>query len=297
MQKKCTLSAYSWREQFAGDLFHRRRFPARRACARCASDLALASREIPLTSLLAIVALGTIGLLVGSFIATVVTRYGSGRSALAGRSRCDSCGAPVLARQLVPLFSFAIQRGRARCCGASIDRVHPLAEIAAAGIGAASGLFLLPFALAAALLGWLLLTLALIDARAFTLPDPIVALLACAGLSASILLGSPPFVTALIGMVAGYVALEAVRRLYRHWRGRDGIGRGDPKMFAAIGAWVGWEPLPTVLLGAALAGLGWALVSGLVGRRIGWSDRLPLGSLLALAAWPAWLWWIGSAAP
>ena len=126
--------------------------------------------------------------------------------------------------------------------------------------------------------------------------DSTSALLAGTGLAASLLLGSPSFVTALIGMVAGFVALEAVRLLYRRWRGRDGIGRGDPKMFAAIGAWVGWEPLPAVLLGAALAGLCWALTSGLVARRIGWSDRLPLGTLLALAAWPAWLWWIGLAA-
>lgn len=202
----------------------------------------------------------------------------------------------VPASGLIPLVSFAMQRGRARCCGSPIDRVHPLAEIAATGIGAVSGVLPLPFALAAALFGWLLLTLALIDAREFTLPDPIVALLACTGLAASLLFGSPSFVTALIGMVVGFVALEAVRLLYRRWRGRDGIGRGDPKMFAAIGAWVGWEPLPTVLLGAALAGLCWALASGLLARRIGWSDRLALGTLLALAAWPAWLWWIGFAA-
>lgn len=257
---------------------------------------AILGGRLLLSLLFAIIGLGSVGLLVGSFIATVVTRQGRGETALVGRSRCDGCRARVPAVQLIPLFSFAVQRGKTRCCEAPIDRMHPFAEASAAAIGALSGVLALPFGLAAALFGWTLLALALIDARQFTLPNSIVAMLACAGVAASLFLGSPPLVTALIGMAVGFFTLEIVRLCYRHLRGRDGIGRGDPKMFAAIGAWVGWAPLPTVLLGAALAGLGWAFVSGMFARLIGWGDRLPLGTLLALAAWPAWLWWIGFAA-
>lgn len=250
-----------------------------------------------MNSLITIIGLGLTGLLAGSFIATVVARFGSGGSALAGRSRCDGCGAPVPAGRLIPLVSFAVQRGRAQCCGAAIDRLHPFTEAAAGGIGVVSGLLAPPFVLGAATFGWLLLTLALIDARYFVLPDRTVALLAGTGLLASLLAGSPPPATALIGIATGFVALEGVRLFYLKWRGRDGIGQGDPKMFAAIGAWVGWEHLPTVLLGAALAGLLFASFRSFGPRRIGWSDRLPLGTLLALAAWPAWLMWIGAAAP
>ena len=234
-----------------------------------------------------------VGLLIGSFVATIVTRFGSGKSAIGGRSRCDRCGVTIGASRLVPVVSFLQQRGMSPCCRTRIDHVHPLAELLAAGIGAVSALFSFPLALAGAVFGWLLLTLALIDARHFRLPDPIVALLAGTGVAASLALGAPSLVNSLIGLVAGFVALEAVRLLYRRFRGRDGIGRGDPKMFAATGAWLGWEALPGVLLVAALAGLAFALASRVTARQIGWSDRLPLGTLLAIAAWPSWLVWIG----
>jgi leader peptidase (prepilin peptidase)/N-methyltransferase len=72
-------------------------------------------------------------------------------------------------------------------------------------------------------------------------------------------------------------------------RGRQGLGGGDPKLFAALGAWLGWVQLPFVLLGAGLLGLAALLLARLRGRRLSGSDRLPLGTLLALAAWPIWL--------
>lgn len=234
------------------------------------------------------------GLLAGSFIATAAVRFGTGESALVGRSRCDACAAPVPAYGLVPLFSYAFQGGKARCCGARIDPIHPVAEGAAAGIGALSTLLPAAYAIAAAWFGWLLLALALIDLRSFRLPNSIVLVLAASGVAASLILDTPSPTQSLIGILAGYGSLEAVRRLYRYARGRDGIGSGDPKMLAAIGAWAGWEPLPTILLLGAAAGLIWAGLAWLAGHPLSWSKRLPFGTLLGIAAWPVWLWWIAA---
>lgn len=265
-----------------------------RARAILAAVLAGVRQLIPS---LAVIIGASAGLLAGSFIATVVTRWPRGESALVGRSRCDACGAPVPNTSLIPLLSYAVQRGKAKCCGGRIDPIHPAIEAAAATIGAISGLLPWPLALSSAWLGWTLLTLGSIDLRTFRLPNPLVALLATTGFAASLWLQAPPPVDSLIGAVAGFVALEAVRLIYRKLRGREGIGAGDPKLFAAIGAWIGWELLALTLLIAALAGLAWAVAVRLGGHRIGWTDRLPLGTLLAIATWPVWLWNMASAMP
>jgi leader peptidase (prepilin peptidase)/N-methyltransferase len=190
-----------------------------------------------------------------------------------------------------------MQRGTARCCGARIDPIHPAAEAAAAAVGAISGLLPWPQALSSAWLGWTLLTLGLIDVRAFRLPNPIVALLAITGFAAAFWLQRPGIGDSFLGAAAGFGSLEAVRIGYRALRGREGIGAGDPKLFGAIGAWIGWEMLPFTLLTAALIGLAWAAALRLASRRIAWSDRLPLGSLLAIATWPVWLWNVAGAMP
>jgi leader peptidase (prepilin peptidase)/N-methyltransferase len=213
-----------------------------------------------------------------------------GQSPLGGRSRCDHCGAPIPGANLVPVLSYVIQGGKARCCGARIDPIHPITELLAAMIGGVSALLPFPLAFASAAMGWQLLTLGLIDLRSFRLPNPLVAIVAGTGIAASLATAGPSIGESLIGMVVGMASLEAVRFGYRALRGREGIGRGDPKLFGAIGAWVGWQPLPATLLGAALAGLAWAAISLGFGRRVAWSQRMPLGTLLAFAAWPVWLW-------
>lgn len=243
------------------------------------------------------VALALLGVIVGSFLATVVIRWPAGRSAMGGRSQCDACDVTLSARELVPLWSAIALRGRCRHCGAPIDRRHWQIELAAALVGVAAGLAVPgPVALAGAAFGWLLLALAALDLVALWLPDRLTALLAGGGLLTGLAGIEPPLSDRLIGGAAGFVFLWAIGQGYRLWRKRDGLGGGDPKLFGAIGLWLGWTILPAVLLLAALTGLASVVAGMALGRETRLDDRVPLGALLAIAAYPAWLFLLGSAA-
>ena len=100
----------------------------------------------------------------------------------------------------------------------------------------------------------------------------------------------------IVGGLVGFVGLWAIAEGYRRWRGREGMGGGDPKLLGAIGLWLGWRMLPGVLLAACVIGLGFVTVRHLLGQRASGQDMVPLGLLLALAAYPAWLLMIGMAA-
>lgn len=233
---------------------------------------------------------GIIGLVIGSFAATVVVRMPQDRSALAGRSACDGCGRTLKAWELLPLASYLAARGKCRTCGATIDPIHPQIEIAAALIGALSAALLAPLpALTAALFGWTLLVLAALDLRHFWLPDRIVLPLGVAGLLVNAGGVGVGIVSAAIGAVAGFGVLWAVGAGYQALRRRRGLGGGDPKLFGAIGAWVGWMPLPFVMLGAALLGIVLVLLDRLRGTKVQATTRVAFGALLAAAAWPGWI--------
>jgi leader peptidase (prepilin peptidase)/N-methyltransferase len=235
-------------------------------------------------------ALGLLGLVFGSFIATLAIRWPEGRSSLAGRSACDGCGRTLRAIELVPVASFVTQRGRCRSCGATIAPSHLLVELLALAIGVASGLAVPGWAGAAGgVFGWLLLALAAIDLRAFWLPDPLTAALALLGVGGGWLGLAPSLPDRLIGGAAGFTALWLVATLYRRLRGRAGLGGGDPKLFGAIGLWLGWHALPQVLLLACLLGLAVVAVTRIRGCPLTATDRLPLGTLLAPAAFLLWL--------
>ncbi|MDB5684055.1 MAG: hypothetical protein JWM75_1753 [Sphingomonas bacterium] len=234
------------------------------------------------------VAGGVLGAIVGSFLATLIVRWPAGEG-VGGRSRCDGCGAAIPAAALVPLLSFVALRGRCRSCAAPIDWRHPMIEAAAAAIGAVA-LLLAPGAagLAGALFGWILLALALLDLEHLWLPDRLTATLAGAGLATGIAGLAPALGERLWGGVAGYAALALIGAGYARLRGRVGLGQGDPKLLGAIGLWLGWRALPLLLLGAAAIGLAAVAASALSGRRVALSDRLPLGTLMAVAAWALW---------
>lgn len=241
--------------------------------------------------------LGVLGAIVGSFCATIVVRWPEGRSVRRGRSQCDACRATIGARDLVPLLSALWRRGRCRRCGAAIDPRHWQIELAALAAGAAAGLAVAgPAAIAGALFGWLLLTLAALDIAAWWLPDRLTGALAVAGLVAGFAGVEPSLGDRLIGGVAGFAGLWLVGAGYRAARGREGLGGGDPKLFGAIGLWLGWRMLPAVLLLAALTGLALVLVGMARGRAAKLDDHVPFGALLAVAAYPAWLFLLGSTA-
>jgi leader peptidase (prepilin peptidase)/N-methyltransferase len=243
------------------------------------------------------VTLGGLGAIVGSFLATLVVRWPEGRSVARGRSACDSCGVILGVRDLVPLLSAALARGRCRRCGARIDPRHWQIELGCLGVGVLAGLAVPgPVGLAGSVFGWLLLALAALDISEFWLPDALTAPLAVAGLASGLLGIEPALIDRVIGGVGGFAVLWAVGAGYRALRHRDGLGGGDPKLLGAIGLWLGWRMLPTVVLLAALIGLAVVLLGILRGRPAAMGDRLPFGALLAIAAYPAWLFLIGSQA-
>ena len=175
-------------------------------------------------------------------------------------------------------------------CGAAIDPRHLAVELAAAMLGIVAALaHPLPLALVTAGLGWWLLLTAALDLQEQWLPDLLTVPLLLLGLAAAWAGFGPPLDERLWGAGIGWASLEAIRLIYRLSRGRDGMGGGDPKLFAAAGAWVGVWNLPVTLLTAGLLGIGAALTLMLRGKVVEAETRLPLGTLIAIALWPAWL--------
>lgn len=230
------------------------------------------------------------GAIAGSFLSTLILRWPQGRGIVRGRSACDGCGRVLAIRDLVPLLSALVQRGRCRTCGAGIDPLHIWIELGCAVIGA--------LALAAmpdlggvgwALLGWLLLTLAVLDWRHFWLPDALTWPLAFLGLTVGLWSTDATLIDRIVGAAVGYGALLAIALGYRALRGREGLGLGDAKLLGALGAWFGWQALPFILLSGALLGLLVVLVSVIGGRRADAVTRVPLGTFLAIGAVPGWV--------
>ena len=231
-----------------------------------------------------------LGLLVGSFLATIVLRWPAGRSALRGRSACDGCGHRLRAAELVPILSWAVLRGRCRTCHTRIPPEHLSIELAAALVGAVALLAHPgPAGAVTALLSWWLLLIAALDAKHHWLPDRLTLPLIPAGLVAALSGIGPDWRERVIGVVAGFLVLAIIAYCYKLLRGREGLGAGDPKLLAGLGAWLGWQQLPFVLLGAGLLGLAAVLLRHMWGEQVRATDRLPLGTLMALAAWPLWL--------
>lgn len=199
---------------------------------------------------------------------------------VSGRSRCDCCGLALGARDLVPVLSAALADGKCRSCGSRIHPLHRQVELLGAFAGAAA-MALAPNGEGAllALFFWLLIPLAILDARHLWLPDRLSLALGLGGLALGGMLFDVPLSGQLIGGLAGFASLALVASIYRRLRGFDGLGAGDPKLLAAIGLWTGWQALPLILLGASLIGLAAALAAGR--QRL---DMLPFGTLLCLSA-------------
>ncbi len=227
---------------------------------------------------------------VGSFIGLLTLRLPAGRPWIAARSSCEACRRRLGPLDLVPIASFLALRGRCRTCRAPIPIRYPLLELACLGLAAWSVLTQSgAMVLATALLGWGLLAVAVIDAENLWLPDVLTLPLGLAGWALTVSLGVHSPLEPLIGAAVGYGGLALVALAYKTLRGREGLGGGDPFLLGAIGAWVGWRGLPTVLLWSCGAGLATAAIIALSRRRLDASQPLPFGTFLAAGAWLTWL--------
>ncbi|RZV51345.1 MAG: prepilin peptidase [Sphingomonadaceae bacterium] len=184
------------------------------------------------------------------------------------------------ALQLVPLFSYVLLRGRCRHCHAPIERFHFEVELAAAIIGGAA-MWLQPTTagLLLAIMGWLLLPLFLLDVRHLWLPDSLTASLALCGLAFAGVANELSTFDRALGGIVGAGSLGLIAYLYREIRGREGMGSGDPKLFGAIGCWIGWQLLPIALLVGSAGLLAIVLVKGSAHNR---GAQHPLGAGLAV---------------
>jgi leader peptidase (prepilin peptidase)/N-methyltransferase len=138
-------------------------------------------------------------------------------------------------------------------------------------------------------LAWTLLTLAGVDILAFRLPDVLTLPLAAAGLLVSLILPNDIWAH-IAGAAIGYCAFAAIGWAFARVRGREGLGLGDAKLAAAAGAWLGWAPLPSVVLIACAAGFLWIATMAIMRGRAALSERIPFGVALAIAIWVVWLY-------
>lgn len=171
-------------------------------------------------------------------------------------SRCPHCRRPIAMRDNIPLLSWLLLRGRGRCCGQLISWRYPLVEALTGLLFVAAGARWPP---GGALFGALvllsfLLALAVIDAQTLLLPDALTLPLLWLGLSFNLSSTWTTPANAVIGAMAGYGALRLLHALFKALTGRDALGLGDCKLLAALGAWLGWQALPYLVLTAALAG-------------------------------------------
>jgi leader peptidase (prepilin peptidase)/N-methyltransferase len=207
------------------------------------------------------------------------------------RSACPSCGHQIRALENVPVISWIALRGKCSACGAKITARYPAVEILAGALAAYAawryGASLA--ALGAMAFGWSLLALTVIDLDTQLLPDDITLPLLWAGLLLNLGGIFAPLASAVIGAVAGYLALWSVYWAFKLATGKEGMGYGDFKLLAAIGAWLGWQKLPMVILLSSVVG---ALVGiGLmVFARHAREKPIPFGPYLAAAGLIAMLW-------
>jgi len=206
------------------------------------------------------------------------------------RSRCPQCGAPIAACDNIPVVSWLRLRGRCRHCAAPIAWRYPALELASGALAVlvVARFGATPQALAGLMLGWSLLALTAIDCEHQLLPDVITVPLLWLGLLVNTAELFAPLAGAVVGAAAGYLVLWSVYWLFRLATGREGMGYGDFKLLAALGAWFGWEALPTLLLIASASGALYGSAAILL-RRQGRRTPFAFGPFLALAGGAALL--------
>jgi leader peptidase (prepilin peptidase)/N-methyltransferase len=262
-----------------------------------------------------LLALALLGLVVGSFLNVVILRLPEmlrrawGRDcralleideAAAGEERfslsfpgshCPTCGTAIAAWQNIPVLSYVLLRGRCAACSTPIGLRYPLVELLSAALTVAVGL-VVPWSAALPaylLVTWCLIALAIIDADTQLLPDDLTLPLLWGGLAFNLVTGVVPLADAVIGAMAGHLLLWSIYWVFKLVTGKEGMGYGDFKLLAALGAWMGWQSIPLIILMSSAVGavLG-VLILTLRGQ--GRGQPLPFGPYLAAAGWIILLW-------
>ncbi|HHQ4928383.1 TPA: prepilin peptidase [Aeromonas hydrophila] len=207
------------------------------------------------------------------------------------RSACPHCGHAITAMENIPLLSWLWLKGRCRECQAPISARYPLVELLTALLSLVVAATFAPGwgLLAALLLTWVLVALTFIDLDKMLLPDQLTLPLLWGGLLFNLTGGFAPLADAVIGAMAGYLVLWSLYWGFKLLTGKEGMGYGDFKLLAALGAWLGWQALPIVLLLSSLVG---AFIGiGLILLRNHHQNKpIPFGPYLAIAGWIALLW-------
>ena len=237
---------------------------------------------------LSIALVGIAGLMVGSFLNVCISRLPQGVSVILPRSRCPSCRAPIRWQDNVPVISYFLLRGRCRDCAARIAVRYPLVEAgtSAAFVAQATMVGEDGWLLASRLvLTSLLIVLAVTDLETQRLPNAVTLPGLLVGLIFSLRVG-PGLESSLIGVVLGAALPLAIRNVWKMFKGVEGMGLGDVKMLAMIGAFLGWAQVWLVLLLASVSGAVVGLVLVVIGAQ-SMTGRLPFGTFLAAAAFAA----------
>ncbi|HEA3130821.1 TPA: prepilin peptidase [Aeromonas hydrophila] len=207
------------------------------------------------------------------------------------RSACPHCGHAITAMENIPLLSWLWLKGRCRECQAPISARYPLVELLTALLSLVVAATYPPgwALLTALLLTWVLVALTFIDLDKMLLPDQLTLPLLWGGLLFNLTGGFVPLTDAVIGAMAGYLVLWSLYWAFKLLTGKEGMGYGDFKLLAALGAWLGWQALPIVLLLSSLVGafIGIGLI---LLRNHNQNKPIPFGPYLAIAGWIALLW-------
>jgi leader peptidase (prepilin peptidase)/N-methyltransferase len=206
-------------------------------------------------------------------------------------SRCPSCGVPIKPWHNIPVISYVFLRGKCTACSTPISIQYPLIELLC---GLATAFIVYQFGLSlmtayCLLFSWVLIALTGIDYHDQLLPDQITLPLLWVGLFANLSSTFVPINEAVIGALAGYLSLWSVFWIFKLVTGKEGMGYGDFKLLAALGAWMGWQMLPLIIILSTFVG---ALV-GIVGVIVKSKDRqvpIAFGPFLAMAGWIALIW-------
>ena len=274
--------------------------------------------SIPADALFFVIGVGVIGVLVGSFLNVVIHRLpimlerefraecdslsdnaveNNPRSTSATynlmmpRSSCPHCNHQITALENIPVISWIVLKGKCSHCKSPISPRYPIVELLTALISTGLAWHFGPsIALAAALiLAWFLIALVMIDADTYLLPDCLTLPLIWIGLFFNSLQTFTSLHNAVYGAIAGYISLWSVYWLFKLITGKEGMGYGDFKLLAALGAWLGWSMIPIIILLSSFAGAIIGIIM-VLGKNRGFNKPMPFGPYLGIAGLLALIW-------